>query len=70
MNQQDHRDTEEIKGKNEIRSKTKGGKKKQGHRVIDNMYIPARVTITWCVRQVTLQASALLCEKGSGSQST
>ena len=53
MNQQDHQDTEERKGKNEIRSKTKGGKKKQGYRVIDNRYILARVTITWCVRQVT-----------------
>ena len=38
LNQQDHRDPQEIKEKNEIRSKTKGGKKKQGHRVIDNRY--------------------------------
>ena len=53
MNQQDHRDPEKIKGKNEIHSKTKDGKKKQGHRVIDKRYIPARVTITWCVRQIT-----------------
>ena len=53
MNQQDHRDPEEINRKSEICSKTKGVKKKQGHRVIDNRYILARVTITWCVRQVT-----------------
>ena len=38
MNQQDHRDPEEINRKSEIRSKTKGVKKKQGHRVIDNRY--------------------------------